>query len=95
MNDNVIERCELTEEEYNVIDNFIRLTKMDSWFKLKTDADGDYVFDAEENKYMSLRDALELFNETVEPDLLLDKVSNEDISVYEELMDRLELEHPF
>ena len=54
----------LTELEYDTLDFLATRSRMDCWFMLKTDKQGnDYVFDLEENKKLSLKDGVAMMYE--------------------------------
>ena len=49
----------LTELEYNTVNLLATRSKMDCWFMLETDKQGnDYVFDLEENKKLALKEGI-------------------------------------
>jgi len=46
----------LSAEEYNVLNKIASITKMDCWFSLRTDDDGDYIFDLDKNMAIPFRE---------------------------------------
>lgn len=45
----------LTDKEYNLLNNIATKTRMDCWFSIKQDKNGnDYIFDLENNKRIAL-----------------------------------------
>ena len=54
----------LSRDEYDTLDFLATRSRMDCWFMLKTDKQGnDYVFDLEENKKLSLKDGVAMMYE--------------------------------
>ena len=54
----------LTELEYNTVNLLATRSKMDCWFMLETDKQGnDYVFDLEENKKLALKEGIGIMYE--------------------------------
>ena len=52
----------LTELEYDTVNLLATRSRMDCWFMLETDKQGnDYVFDLEENKKLTLKKGLKMF----------------------------------
>ena len=52
----------LTELEYDTVNLLATRSRMDCWFMLETDKQGnDYIFDLEENKKLTLKKGLEMF----------------------------------
>ena len=58
----------LTANEYNALNKIASATKMDCWFCLANDADGDYVYDLETGQRLEMRDGFaQLEDGMVEP----------------------------
>lgn len=56
----------LSNEEFNVLNKIATKSKMDCWFYLKQDSDGnDYVYDLEESKKLSLSDGILMLDEGI------------------------------
>lgn len=87
-------RINLTDEEYNLLNNITSQTKTDCWFWLDTDKEGfDCVKDLENNRKVTLRYAVKQLNEAIVPSLI--ELSYEEMLIYEQLMKKLELDNPF
>lgn len=88
----------LTVQEYNVLNKIATKSKMDCWFWLKQDKNGnDYVYDIEEGKRMSLKKGVWqladgfFFDYTEkERNTLLD-LDEEEIQVFRELLVKLKI----
>ena len=59
-------RAELTTDEFNILNKIATKTKMDCWFHLDNDENGDYVYDLEEGEIVEIRDALSMLIEGIE-----------------------------
>lgn len=61
----------LTNQEYNFLMDLSARTKMDCWFSIETDADGnDFVFDLENNEALPLYEGIDqLFDGVIEDDI--------------------------
>lgn len=58
----------LTATEYNALNRIASATKMDCWFCLANDADGDYVHDLETGQRLEMREGFtQLMEGLVEP----------------------------
>ena len=84
-------KTKLTYEEYTVLNRIARQTKMDCWFYLATDCEGDdFVFDIEEDKQIPLRLGISQLNEGIVWDLL--DLTAEETAVYKNLLKELGIE---
>ena len=56
----------LSNEEFNVLNKISSKSKMDCWFYLKQDKDGnDYVYDLEQSKELSLTDGISMLDNSI------------------------------
>ena len=56
----------LSNEEFNVLNKISSKSKMDCWFYLKQDKDGnDYVYDLEQSKELSLTDGILMLDNNI------------------------------
>ena len=86
----------LTGDEYNLINKVTRQTKIDCWFCLDTDKDGfDCVRDLEKGHKVTLQFAVKLLNEALDGCTNLVDLTTEEIEIYGQLMQKLELSNPF
>ena len=74
----------LTADQYGVLEKIAKNTGMDCWFCIQQDSSGDYVYDLEEGKRMSIREGIRLLAEGYQPCGL----SEAEIRVFEELISR-------
>lgn len=87
-------RMHLNNEEYNLLNNITSQTKTGCWFCLDVDREGfDCVKDLEKGYRVTLRFAVKQLNEAIVPDLL--DLTEEEIEIYGQLMQKLELPNPF
>lgn len=88
-------RINLTDKEYNLLNYITAKTKTDCWFMLSKDKeDFDCVYDLENKRKVTLRFAVQQLNDAIIPELL--NISKEDVNVYEELLNKLEIKcNPF
>lgn len=82
---------ELNDEEYRILLKIARNTKMNCWFHLSTDKNGEYfVFDLEDKGIYTIREALlELVEGIVSYELC--GLTNDEISVFEGLLTKLQI----
>ena len=86
-------RLILTGEEYNLINEITRQTKVDCWFCLDTDREGfDCVRDLEKGRKVTLRFAIEQLNNAIIPEAL--SLTENEIKTYGRLMSKLKLVSP-
>ena len=85
----------LANEEYNVLNKIATQTKMDCWFHIGIDDDGnDHIFDLETSTWMPLRRGVAMLNDGIVPELL--SLTNEEIFVYLDVLRDLDIEeNPF
>lgn len=89
-------RIRLTNEEYNLLNKITSRTKTDCWFWLDTDRSGfDCVKDLERGYRITLRFAVKILNEALEGCTDLLDLTTEEIEIYGQLMEKLELPNPF
>ena len=89
-------RINLTDEEYNLLNDITSQTKTDCWFWLDTDKEGfDCVRDLEKGHKVTLRFAVKQLNEALEGCTDLLNLTEEEIETYGQLMEKLELPNPF
>lgn len=80
----------LTDGEYNLLNDIARRTRMDCWFFLKHDSNGnDYVYDIEERKRMSLRSGVSELLDGVS--CVDDCLYNEEKGIFKELLQKLNI----
>lgn len=81
-------KTQLTDAEYNVLNRIARQTKMDCWFSLYTDEQGnDGVADTEDRLVYSLQLGISMLHDGIVPDLL--NLTAEEIAVYNNLLNEL------
>ena len=89
-------RIHLTDKEYNLLNEITRQTKTDCWFLLDMDRSGfDCVKDLEKGYRITLRFAVKVLNEALEGCTDLLNLTEEEIAIYGQLMQKLELSNPF
>lgn len=89
-------RIHLTDEEYNLLNDITSQTKTDCWFWLDIDKEGfDCVRDLEKGHKVTLRFAVAQLNEALEGCTDLLNLTEEEIEIYGQLMEKLELPNPF
>ena len=89
-------RVVLTGDEYNLLNKITSQTKTDCWFWLDTDREGfDCVKDLERGYKVTLRFAVKILNEALEGCTDLVDLTSKEITIYGQLMQKLELSNPF
>ena len=84
----------LSDNEYNVLNDISRQTKMDCWFHICVEDGGDYVQDLEQGFLMDMREGVEVLNEGIIPELL--NLTDEEIETYVNLLKQLHIPYnPF
>ena len=88
------EKFRLTSDEYNALNRLTSATKMDCWFTIQTDSAGnDSVFDLEEGKTLSMKDAVSMVYEGVDwmrrQDYHFLGISDKEISAFFNLLNKL------
>ena len=73
----------LTTQEYNFLQDLSARTKMDCWFTLETDENGnDIVYDLENNEYIPLYEGIDQLFDGV----LDDEIKPEEIEIFNALV---------
>lgn len=90
-------RINLTNEEYNLLNNITRQTKTDCWFWLAKDKEGfDCVKDLERGHKITLRFAVQQLNDAISDITDLIKLTDDEIKIYVELLKKLNIaENPY
>ena len=84
----------LTEEEFNVLEKIADRTKMDCWFLISQDDNGDYVEDLENGVRMTLTDGIsELVDGMSDPpEDISYGLDSDEIETFYFLLEKLQIE---
>lgn len=81
----------LTNEECNILDQIASKSKMDCWFWIEETDEGHVIHDLEEDKRVSLKSGIEQLVEGIVEGADFYGLSENQVSVFENLLKRLEI----
>lgn len=85
----------MSEAEYNVLDKILTKSKMEDIFIVQQENENDYIWDIEEGEQLSLKDGLSQICESMEDWRECYGLTNEDLEVFNKLLEKLEIDMYF